>query len=360
MVTVLRRQRRLRAIDDCVELLLRGRPAEVAVTHIVSPQSTLLEHNVHALSLLLSGSPPAEAVAVQRMVVDGFAKQLGTTSDSFVDIAGAINDLALCHLAGDDLEMSEKQLKRALLMANRSYCISHDLLAAVTANLSLVCERTGRADDALKYAEAVLPIARALSQPQLQLQQQPENVAAVAAPTQPWLQTQAHAAATVAAAAAAAANKSVPSTSTITSYWATIALPNYRRSQTLLVAGTCIGRLRHPEEGLIHINSAIALLGLAGAAATVAWPLALRHLAAAHEHCEIQRRTRICARHIQVDHLSTLTDGALSLTAPTAHLLAAADAAAAEANSSGSVDVLRHYERTGIFGVALLDVEAQI
>jgi tetratricopeptide (TPR) repeat protein len=311
----------------------------------------LMERNVHALALLLSGRPPHEAVAVQRAVVDGFTQQLGTTSDSFVDIAGAINDLALCHLADGDCEASEKQLKRALLMANRSYRVSHDLLAAVTSNLSLVCERVGRTDDALKHADAVLRIARAHAQP---LSPPLLQGAQAAVPVPPWRQQHAHAVATVAATAAAAPSPNNSSTSS-PSHWATVELPAFRRAQTLLLAGTCIGRLRHPEEGLIHINSAIALLtpAAAGDATTVAWPLALRHLAAAHEHCEGQRRTRICAGHIQVDHLSNLTRAELSLAAPTARLLDAADAAAAS-----SADVLRHYQRVGVFGVALLDVDA--
>ena len=58
--------------------------------------------------------------------------------DSYVDVAGALNDMAVAHVALAQPEVSLQQLKRALHMTERSYRVDKHLQAVLVANLMQV------------------------------------------------------------------------------------------------------------------------------------------------------------------------------------------------------------------------------
>jgi hypothetical protein len=77
------------------------------------------------------------------------------------DLAGSINDLAVMHMANRDYLSAEKQLKRALLMVERSYRVDNHLRSALIANLSDLHCISGNKDLSLQYADLLLPCINA-------------------------------------------------------------------------------------------------------------------------------------------------------------------------------------------------------
>lgn len=61
---------------------------------------------------------------------------LGAGDDAFVDICGVLNDLALTEIRLSEYEQAEKNLKRALYMAQRAYEPDRQLVALTKINLA--------------------------------------------------------------------------------------------------------------------------------------------------------------------------------------------------------------------------------
>ena len=367
-------QTRRRGIDFACRSILNGVPHEAVSLFRRSPlsQSTPLELNSFSLGLLLTGQI-IEATAVQNLVVESFKKRVffTNTSDSYLDIAGSINDLAICYMAKatkEDYTFAEGQFKRALLMVNRSYSVDLELKSSLMSNLSLLYEKTGRMEEALTHADDALQL---LSQHNVmqQKKQRPEITAEI----NKWVIGRIRDEPSLAASHGC--------------YWSSYGFSLFRKIQTSLHAGSCISRLRNYEEGLIHVNNAFSFVPTltavtAGAAAaassgtTTTTPattttvetesimegmedmksltlaLALMSLSSIHTHSELHRHSRINAKHIQCDYLKLLTNSALQLTSPSHDLI-------------NHTSVLQHekflhfYGQSGVCGLAFLDVLAQ-
>ena len=302
-------QTRRIGIDYACRKILNGAPHEAVSLFRRFPlsQSTPLELNSFSLGLLLTGQV-IEAVAVQNLVVESFKKRifLSNTSDSYLDIAGSINDLAVCHMAKEDFVSAEGQFKRALLMVNRSYCVDLELKSSLISNLSLLYEKTGRIEEALKHADDALQLISQhyAMQPK---KQRPE----ISAEINKWVTSK------IREESALASSHGC--------YWAMVGFSMFRRIQIFLNAGSCISRLRNYEEGLIHVNTAFSFIPhstVATAGTTAATPvgttvvpaepiegsedmnsltlaLALMNLSTIHAHSELHRQSRISAKHIK-------------------------------------------------------------
>ena len=75
-----------------------------------------------------------------------------------LNTAGSINDLAVIHIANKDYLSAEKQLKRALLMVERSYRVDSHLRSTLIANLSNVYRLTNNKESCIKYTDLLLPL----------------------------------------------------------------------------------------------------------------------------------------------------------------------------------------------------------
>lgn len=338
--------------------LIRGVPKDV-ISSIHSQPTALaspLELNALALGLLSTGEVD-EAITIQQLVVDSFSKRIGGTSDAFLDIAGSINDLGCCLYVKKDYPTAEKQWKRALLMANRSHRLNLDLQSTLVSNLCSLYAKTGRVEEALSNADSVLQVLSKNSTLSPTLQ----NGALASQPDSPF-------------------------------YWSKVAYPSFRRAQMLLLAGSTIARLRHFEEGMVHINHAFAFMNgsMCHSAttskasdnttahpsinningATFALPLALAHLAAVHDDSEVQRHVRVSANHIVHDHLYELTAAELCLTSPSAtlkgYLLRTSTHAATATDTTSDTAAHTAIDMNGapddilVTGCAFLDIEAQL
>jgi len=188
-----------------------------------SPHPNPLIWNLRAVQLLTEGEI-SQALALQQKVVDVLRQHapLGTTSDSFTDIAGCIGDLAVCQMRSGQLGDAAKSLTRALAMCERSHRLHSHLQLCLTAQQMLVSHLSGRRDDALKQADKLLMIdARPSSTP--------STAQAVADGGQELV-------------------------------WTTVEWSKARRVQCHLSVATVKAQLLSPEEGLIHLNAAVALV----------------------------------------------------------------------------------------------------
>ena len=94
-----------------------------------------LEQVSIALALHYMGET-REAMNIQKGVVSAFRNCIGSTSDEYLDLAGAMNDLGAYHSCIGDFEASENILKRALMMSERSYRTNNDLQLSLLSNLA--------------------------------------------------------------------------------------------------------------------------------------------------------------------------------------------------------------------------------
>ena len=67
---------------------------------------------------------------------------LGSTSDSYIDIGGSICDLGFMLMLNGETVPAEKQLKRALLMVDRSYRPDKHLRLSILCNLAILYSKT--------------------------------------------------------------------------------------------------------------------------------------------------------------------------------------------------------------------------
>ena len=258
-------------------------------------------------------------------------------------------------MAVEDFDSAERQFKRALLMINRSYSVDLELRSSLMSNLSLLYEKTGRIDEALKYADDALQL---LSQHHAmqQKKQRPE----ISAEIDKWVTGR------IREESALATSHGC--------YWSTVGFTMFRKIHIFLIAGSCICRLRNYEEGLIHVNTAFSFIqnssiAAASSTATTTIPadppiegkedmnsltlaLALMNLSSIHTHSELHRQTRISVKHIKSDQLKRLTDNALNLTSSSHDLI----------NDSSVLQhekFLHFYSQSGVCGLAFLDILAQ-
>jgi len=115
-----------------VKYLLTGKLGEIkrmVPANATDPGQKSLLSNAYLLSGDLDN-----AELLSNQVIQHF-KQTGVSSDSYMDFSGALNDLAVIYFEKGDTEGAERQLRRALLMAERSYRLSFDLQSSICANL---------------------------------------------------------------------------------------------------------------------------------------------------------------------------------------------------------------------------------
>ena len=77
-------------------------------------------------------------------------------SDSYIDLAGSMNDLGVYHTALLQFDAAEKVLKRALMMTERSYEINQELYIAIIANMAEMYRAKGEIETAVLYADRLL------------------------------------------------------------------------------------------------------------------------------------------------------------------------------------------------------------
>jgi hypothetical protein len=231
-----------------------------------SPHLTTMQRNTLALTRLGQGNY-RDALSLQTLVVSDFVGQLGSTHDAYVDIGGAISDLAVMFLLSKDYVNAEKQLKRALLMTERSYRVDQHLRLSLHCNLMQVYRAQDRKEEALNQADVLfkslggykpLPIVQSLS-------------------TYPCM-------------------------------YSKYILPYIHIPAFHFALGRVNGHYRTPEEGLIHVNTGfrhlldIPNLAENGRLSLLGGLISLRDI----NQNALMRGRSIKTSHIAVDHLKAL------------------------------------------------------
>jgi hypothetical protein len=303
--------------------------------------------------------------------------------------AGTINDLAVIHLASEDYLNAEKQLKRALLMVERSYRTDNHLRSTLLANISNVHRLTGNKDLCLKHVDQLLPLLNAKHQ---QKKLDAVDIANLnPAEDQESLDefwrnlTEAKRVETD-----KLENQDREKSKTRDKFYYTRQVFTLVRSiQFSLCAGHCIGINRLHEEGLVYMNKAFGIILLnsvgpqqQGDLSTWETFLLSSALSKLSELSGDSMKTRgrgLSVKHIEHDNISllfklpyfqnkfpSLSDLDLSLASPQRDLENAAIQIYKARFSSGNIPAkivnLSEYEMltltgTGVVGVALLDIE---
>jgi hypothetical protein len=303
--------------------------------------------------------------------------------------AGTINDLAVIHLSIEDYMNAEKQLKRALLMVERSYRIDNHLRSTLLANLSNVHRLTGNKELCLKHVDQLLPLLNGKHQ---QKKLDAVDIANLnPAEDQESLDefwrslTEAKRVETD-----KLENQDREKSKTRDKFYYTRQVfTSVRSIQFSLCAGHCIGINRLHEEGLVYMNKAFGMILLNSVGPqqegdlstwdTFLLSSALSKLSELSEDSMKKRGRGLSAKHIEHDNVSLLfklpyfqnqfpsvSDLDLSLASPHRDLKNAATQIFKSRSSSGDtparISNLSEYEMltltgTGVVGVALLDIE---
>lgn len=239
-----------RLLEAEVKALLSTASRPGLASACVSPlaqSANPLVWNLRAVQLL-TGGEISQALALQQKVVDVLRKNapLGTTSDSFTDIAGCIGDLAVCQMRSGQLSEAAKSLTRALAMCERSHRLHSHLQMCLTAQQMLVSHLSGRVDDALKQADKLLMIDA-----------RPSSTKSTSS-TSSTSSTKSTSSTSSSSASASAAGGGEEKEEELR--WTTTEWSKVRRVQCHLSVATVKAQLLSPEEGLIHLNAAAALV----------------------------------------------------------------------------------------------------
>ena len=295
----------------------------------------------------------------------------------------------MIHIASKDYSNAEKQLKRALLMVERSYRVDTHLRSTLLANLSNVHRLTGNKELCLHYTDilnrllsnnpaesevAITPLCDKLTYPSYNKGSTSEE-----------------------------GSDGETNNGTIRDrfYYSKDVFPSVRKIQFTMSVAHCIGTTRLHEEGLIYMNKVFEMILLnvslfsvksdemicdsAGMGNkllmrdTMLLPIAIARLADLAADSQKHRGKGISAKHIQYDNLSTLfklpyfqnkfpsvAQLELSLTSNARDLKNAAVQIHKSQSSlqmkAEQASALSEYDRVllsgvGIVGVALMDIE---
>ena len=313
----------------------------------------------------------------------------------FVPPAGSINDLAVIHIANKDFLNAEKQLKRALLMVDRSYRVDIHLRSTLIANLSNVYRLTNNKESCIKYTDLLLPLLSTLHQYKkldavdLSSINPAENQESLDRFWKSMTEVKINE-----IDKQAVEDSNIPHTRD-KYHCARHVFRSIREVQFFLFAGHCLGTCSVHEEGLVYINKAFAMISSA-ATDTLAQgqgqgqedfslkesfllSTALLTLAELSHDSMIVRGKELSSKHIPIDDVANLfnspyfkekfpivADMNLTLTSSEVDLRNASiqvnkalsrNDASQEPCSILSVLDMTAFAGTGIVGVALLDIE---
>ena len=167
-------------------------------------------------------------------------------SDSYLDLAGSMNDLGAYHTILLQFDLAEKVLKRALMMVVRSHKINQELQISILTNMAEMYRAKGEDETALLYADRVLQLINGnlensdVERVQGQGQGNHKNFVKVK-PTSPT---------------------TLQSTSPFSPLlsppliYSTQIFSSLRKSQIYLVLGKVISQCRHLQEGVVYTSMA--------------------------------------------------------------------------------------------------------
>ena len=244
--------------------------------HVLHDDLNPFEKNSLAIAHYYSMEYDA-AKSLQCGVLDDFTKRLGSTSDSYLDIGGSLNDLGVIEMSTGNITIAEKHFKRALLMAERSYRVDERLRGTLLCNLA-ECYRLGHdTERSLQNADSVV-----------QLMNKIRN-------------------------GASPGRNNFSRETSINFLWAKHLFPAFRMSQSYMIAGRCIGTQRNFEEGLIYFNTSFEILSepFLKDMSPKFMSMALVDLAIFHQWSLIKRGRSVSTGHIINDSVRSLVQNSI-------------------------------------------------